>query len=597
MTMDNLPQRRSIAKKKVTGASIRARLATNGKAMGMFLQDPALSKLHMDYQFAVEDDYLRGTGSSRVVIQDIDANAMEMFPGLDWANEPDLSFDHFEELGLTDNPQFHQVNTFAVINAALDMIEEEIGHEVEWKDGGALIVRPHAFEGMNAFYDPQYPSLNFGYFNSPFRRAPVWTCLSHDVVTHELGHAILDSFRPLYNYSFDLDTPALHESFADLMAMFSALQHRQVVKVLYKETHGDMRHPSLITRLAEEFGLGVFGGGSPYLRSALEGTTYSNAPKEPHARSTVWTAAIYDILERLVRDRYPQGFAKTTEGFIEFCNALAEATRWIKGMLLRALHYTPPTALTMPMMARLIYEADAQVFPSDSKFRDIAKEVFVQRELWNEKLDLRVDAGLGQAFRDMEDSDPVVLNRLIAQHADALRIPADAKIRILNPRLITTTREVDKVNEGGAEQLKEMTEHYLEYVYETSEYFVDFSTGGLVPFSTYGGSTLVMDANWNAVVLATYPEIYQEDAPGAAGIQQAWSRAREQFDKLHGDNIQKTIAARNENRKVTDRPVVAGCPFIIQHLETGGYRLVRRRCGWADHVKRINATKHGLLQS
>jgi hypothetical protein len=567
---------------------------TEVKKMGMYLQDPSLPKLHENYEFPTSKDYLRGTGSSRVVIRDTDEFGSEIYPGLNWDTEADLSFERFENQGLIDNPQFHQVNTFAVISRALDLVEEEIGHNIVWKDGAALIVRPHAFEGMNAYYDPMNPSLNFGYFTTPFRRTPVWTCLSNDVVTHELGHAILDTFRPLYIYSPDLDTPALHESFADLMAMFAALSNKSVVKHLYRETNGNMRDPSLITRLAEEFGQGVFGAGVPYLRSALEGPTYSKAPKEAHARSTVWTAAIYEILERLVRERYPHGFAHNMEGFSEFSEALVEASRWIKGMLLRALHYTPPNALTMPMLARLMVEADSRVFPYDSRFRDIAKEVFLNRELWNDNIDLTVpDANVGQAFRGLEDADPTTVARVVMQNAAGLRIP-DGSVRLVHPRVITTTRQVDKVKEGNACSVKTITEHYLEFAYEQTEY-IDFF-GMLIPFIVYGGGTLVMDEHWNAGLLATYPEIIKEDPPAAEGVRQAWMRARDRFDTIHGDGIQKTLAARDEKRSLKDRPVVPGCPFVIQRSETGAYRLVRRNCGLHEHVKGICYTKHGLVQ-
>jgi hypothetical protein len=567
---------------------------TTVKKMGMFLQDPSLPKLHDNYDFPIDEDYLRGTGSSRVVIQDTDEFGSEVFSSLDWATEPDLSFEHFEGQGLADNPQFHQVNTFAVINRTLDFVEEEIGHKLVWKDGAALIVRPHAFEGMNAYYDPQSPSLNFGYFTTLFRRAPVWVCLSHDVVTHELGHAILDTFRPLYVFSTDLDSSALHESFADLMAMFSALQYKSLVKHLFRETHGDMRDPSLISRLAEEFGLGIFGAGVSYLRSALEGPNYSSAPKEAHARSTVWTAAIYEILERLVKDKYPTGFSHTVEGFGAFSEALVNATRWIKGMLLRSLHYTPPNSLTMPMLARLMYEADARVFPYDNRFREIAKEVFQKREIWNDALDLSLpDASVGQAFRESEGVDPATLSRLIIKHAAALRIP-DGAVRLLNPRIVTTTRQIDKVAEGSSCSVRTITEHYLEFAYEQTE-SVDFG-GFIVPIVVYGGGTLILDENWNAGLLATYPEIIKEDPPAAEGTKLAWSRARDRFDAIHGSGIQTTLAAREEKRTLNDRPVVAGCPFILQRMETGAYRLVRRNCNYQEHVKGLCFTKHGIVK-
>ncbi len=597
---------------------LSADIKTDIKKMGMYLQDPTLPKLHEDYKFPLGKDYLRGTGSSRVVINDSDEFGTPLYPGLDWAAETDLSFEHFQDNGSIDNPQFHQINTFAVINYALDLVEEEIGHNIVWKDGAALVVRPHAFEGMNAYYDPMNPSLNFGYFNTPFSRTPVWTCLSHDIVTHELGHAVLDTFRPLYVYSFDLDTPALHESFSDLMALFSTLSNQSLVKHLYRETHGNMRHPSLATRLAEEFGQGIFGAGVPYLRSALEGVNYSQAPKGAHARSSVWTASIYEILERLIQEKYPNGFAKSSKGFGEFSEALVEASRWTKGMLLRSLHYTPPNALTMPMLARLMIEADARVFPKDSRFRDIAKEVFVKRELWNDNIDLSIPetsdshssdshssdshSKVGKAFKGLEGADPTTLSRVIIEQADSLRIPPGS-VRLMNPRLVTTTREIDKVSDGKSCKVKSITEHYLEFAYEQTEY-VDFF-GMLVPIVVYGGGTLVMDEDWQAGLLATYPEIIKEAPPvegetppaeAATPVQQAWMRARDRFDALHGDSIQKTIAKRDEKRSLKDRPVVPGCPFILQQSDTGAYRLMRRNCGLHEHAKGICYTKHGIVQ-
>ncbi|MDJ0774767.1 MAG: hypothetical protein QNJ49_15295 [Mastigocoleus sp. MO_167.B18] len=564
------------------------------KKIGMFLQDPSLDKLTGNYKFPLEKDYLSLTGSSRFVVRDTNEYGYPIFPGLNWSKELDLSIERFKKEGLSDNPQFHQVNVFAVVNSALDLIEEEIGHGFNWKDGAPLVIRPHAFRGMNAYYDPISPSLNFGYFDSPFRRTPVWTCLSHDIVAHELGHAIFDSFRPLYVYSPDKDTPALHESFADLLSMFSALQYPSVIEHLYRETGGDMRHPSLITRLGEEFGIGIFGVGIPYIRSALEGASYNNAPKQAHARSKVWTAAIYEIMERMVKLNHPDGFPDTFDGFAEFVAALLQATRWIKGMVLRALHYTPPNSLSMPMMVRLIYEADAQVYKYDSKLRDIAKEVFQKRELWNERLSLKAP-DIGYAFQDLEHASQQTLSFVIMKYAEELRIPPGA-LRVINPRLITTNRRIDKVKSGSSLEVKTITEHYLEYTYEVTQLVRDWYTGEMVPFTVYGGSTLVMDQNWNAFLLATSPEIYEDDPSGYEGTLKALKRARDKFDRVHKDSIQKTLAARDENRSITDSPVVPGCPFIIQRQSTGAYRLVHRRSNFQEHINEIYCTKHGLAQ-
>jgi hypothetical protein len=134
--------------------------------------------------------------------------------------------------------------------------------------------------------------------------------------------------------------------------------------------------------------------------------------------------------------------------------------------------------------------------------------------------------------------------------------------------------------------------------------------------TVYGGGTLMMNEQWNAELLATYPEIIKEDPPaetppGEASpgepsptepspaqkvVSQSWRRARERFDELHGNSIQKTIAARDEKRSLKDLPVVPGCPFVLQKSDTGAYRLMRRNCSLHEHTKGICYTKHGIVQ-
>jgi len=556
------------------------------KRMGMFLQDPIYSDLHEDYLFPLDRDFLFGTGSSRFLIRDADERDLPLYPGLQWDRKgQNLSFQYFEEQGLIDNPQFHQVNTFAVLSHNQAWIEEELGEPVVWRGHGPLVVRPHAFQGQNAYYYSEPQCLNFGYFSSPFRRAPLWTCLSHDVVSHELGHAILDAIRPLFMYTGDPDTNALHESLADLLAMFSALEHTAVLEDVYKETGQDMRNPSIVTRLAEEFGVAIFGAGEPYLRSALEGPPYDNAPKEVHARSTVWTAAMYDLLERLVGTAIPPESRAT---FGDFCVALAEAVKWIKGMLFRTLHYMPPAAVSMPMFARLMYNADAHVFPEDPKFRDLAKKVFVSKKhgLWNDNLDLTAP-DIGTDFQALESADAATLSRAIMKHAEALRIPKGPGIRLLTPRIITTTRMCDRLNAI----VRPITEHYLEYAYEQIEIIPDPQTGELVAVAVYGGGTLVIDEQWKAKLLATYPEIHKDDPGGNDGSLRAWARARDRFVRGNRRAIEANLAERDRSRNLKDPPVVPGCPVLLIAPDVGPYRIVRRLCNLREHVLNIRYMK------
>lgn len=576
------------------------------KAMGMFLQDPTLPDLYQDFRFPLDRDYLEGTGSSKFVIRDADVKDLPLYAAPNWAEASDLSFAHFESQGLIDNPQFHQVNTFAVLTHTLALVEEELGRGVEWKAGGPLVVRPHAMEEMNTYYFTDPPSINFGYFTSPFRRTPVWTCLSHDVVAHELGHAVLDNFRPLFVYSSEFDTYALHESIGDLLALFSALQHKAVVRRLFQDSGGDLRKASLITQMGEEFGVGFQGGGFPFLRSTLDVIRYNAAPKEAHARSVVWTGAVYEILVRLVEatvsggerawagKRKAEWTGRDQESFERFVQAVVEASRWVKGMLIRAFHYMAPTGVTMPVLARLIYEADARVFPTDGHFREVARAVFEERELWMPSIDLTAP-DLGAEFERLQGGESSALAQAVVRHAAELRIPLGMGARILNPRIVTTTRRVDKVkDERGVATLRTITEHYLNYAYELIFASIMVNEKGVlepISVAVYKGGTLVMDENWKAVLLITDPVALAEDANQPDPAVAAITRAVERFQS----------ATRRASRTLNPGPDPAGdglilrdqpgCPFVIKSQASGPARLVRRTCDLREHLRGISQSQ------
>src|SRR3954470_10313619 len=427
------------------------------KPMAMLLQDPSVRDaagelLHEDWPFPLDRDYLLGTGSSKFVVRDADERDNTLFTSVDWSDPGNgLTYADFNgdplQRPLLENAQFHQVNVFAVAGHTLRSFEEALGREVTWRNGGPLVIRPHAFEDANAYYDGAAPSLNFGYFRSPIRSGTVWTCLSHDIVSHELGHAVLDSFRPLFLYSQELDVPALHESYGDLLALFSALEHPPIVERIFQESGGDMRRPSIISSLAEQFGIGLRGSGAAYLRSALEGGSYEDAPKEAHARSTVWTAATYAILVELVDTVLAADHERQPGGFEDFKQAVVTAVRRLRRMTLRALAYAPPTGTTMPMLARAMYEADARLFPNDPLSRDIAQSIFWKRGLWDEALAL-TPPGIGLDFRDWATLGAAARAALVAQHADALRIPTGAGVRLLAPQLTTAVRAADAAKTG-----------------------------------------------------------------------------------------------------------------------------------------------------
>ena len=576
------------------------------KYLAMLLQDPSIRDadghpLHEDWPFLLDRDFLMGTGSSKFVVRDADAVDRLLFESADWSDPGvGLSYADFDrqplERPIIQNAQFHQVNAFAVAGHTLRSFEEALGREITWRHGGPLVIRPHAFEGANAYYDGWSPSLNFGYFTSPFRAETVWTCLSHDIVAHELGHAILDSFRPLWLYSQELDVPALHESIGDLLALFSALEHPPVVERVFGESGGDMRRPTLVSGLAEEFGIGVHGSGTAYLRSALDGPSYADADKEPHARSTAWTAAMYDVLVGLVEAIRTADQDGRQPGE-DFAQAVVTATRRLRRMLLRALSYAPPTGITMPTLARVVVEADQRLFPDDPLSRDIARRVFEERGLWDAELSL-APPGIGLDFQDWGSLGVAARAALVARHADALRIPTGVGVRLLAPQLTTAVRSADAAKSGVRSEA--VTERYLHVGYEVSANVLVEVEGGVevLPLTISNGATLVLDGAWNDVLLVTDPPLTAEDVGAEDRARAGLERALTRFTSLHRPalgsidlSVLQAPGVGRQQRVVFDWP---GCPFVIATVGDGAARFVRRRCTIAEHLRAVRTSAAGL---
>ncbi len=121
-------------------------------------------------------------------------------------------------LSQTD-PRFHQQMVYAVASETLQRFEAALGRQIHWKlpdkaEHGAFLgarpvagsnLFPHAMRQENAFYCREAQGILFGYFKAnrinPGRNLPgqtVFTCLSHDIIAHEITHAIVDGIRQYF---------------------------------------------------------------------------------------------------------------------------------------------------------------------------------------------------------------------------------------------------------------------------------------------------------------------------------------------------------------------------------------------------------------
>jgi hypothetical protein len=149
------------------------------------------------------------------------------------------------ESGLTpseSNPQFHQQMAYVVAMRTIERFERALGRKALWtrrqpkKKGEAvsddgfvrkLRIYPHALREANAYYDPDKVALLFGYFLADDERPgdnapgqPIFSCPSHDIVAHEMTHAVTHRLRRYFLHPSNEDVLAFHEGFADVVALF-----------------------------------------------------------------------------------------------------------------------------------------------------------------------------------------------------------------------------------------------------------------------------------------------------------------------------------------------------------------------------------------
>jgi len=193
---------------------------------------------------------------------------------------------------------------------------------VSWEVGSILPVNLDFGVDLNAFYDRE--GLKF--FHGSAAGRTVFSGESPDVVCHELGHAILDSFKPQLFDAASMEVAAFHESFGDMSALLSALQLPSVREGVLAETGGVLGRASRLSRLAEQLGWAIRQSvpsavEPDCLRNAVNTFFYrdpdtlpTTAPaaalsSEPHSFSRVFTGAFFEGLAGMLATTDAKGEA------------------------------------------------------------------------------------------------------------------------------------------------------------------------------------------------------------------------------------------------------------------------------------------------
>ena len=354
---------------------------------------------HTVYQVDWEPDLMPGPVGEYLEIVDFDPSSACWYEPVDLNAKEILAQDGLAPSEGT--PQFHQQMVYAVAMTTIRNFEYALGRRIFWAHRHdptlqtgkrdlyvqRLRIYPHALRGANAYYSPSKCSVLFGYFRSP--TGMVFTCLSHDIIAHEVTHALLDGMHRRYIEDNHVDALAFHEAFADLVALFQHFTFPEVLRHQIAHTRGDLSAESLLGELAQQFGEATCRYGA--LRSAIGERDKAGKWKlvtpepnllaentEPHARGAILVAAIFRAFLAIYNARISDLMRLATAGtgilpagaiHPDLIDRLAdEATNTAKHFLticIRSLDYCPPIDINFGDYLRAMITADFDMVPDD----------------------------------------------------------------------------------------------------------------------------------------------------------------------------------------------------------------------------------------
>jgi hypothetical protein len=323
------------------------------------------------------------------------------------------------------DPKFHQQQVYAVVMSVIAQFEKALGRKIIWSrlkrnvNGRQefeqefiekLRIYPHALRQQNAFYSPEKVALLFGYFQASQQwsgnnvpGSAIFTCLSPDIVAHEVTHAILDTLHPYLRKDTNDDMLAFHEGFADIIALLQRFTFNDVVEDQIRNSKGDLlSSQNLLGDLAIQFGQAVSGN-----RRALRSFLVENDPNgktrlvtpdpskyhtitDVHERGGLLVAAVFDAFARLYKHRVADLIRLATEGsgvlddgeidpdlVRRLSREACEIANKLMLICIRALDYCPPVDLNFGDYLRALITADVEHNPeSDDGLRYALLESF-----------------------------------------------------------------------------------------------------------------------------------------------------------------------------------------------------------------------------
>ena len=272
-----------------------------------------------------------------------------------------------------------------------------VGSDEEWDDedsaGDQLRVLPYAMQERNAYYHKATGTLRFGYYDAAPRVAGknlpgglVFTSLSHDIVAHEMTHALLDGLRAHFTLPTGPDVLAFHEAFADIVAVFQHFSYREVVLQALRRARGELSAADLLVEIGRQFGHTTGDHThAPALRTAFDAERIkADRPRvydsglESHALGSILVEAVFAAFVALFErktERYrllatngtgtfPPGEIPVTLGEVLASEASKLASQFL-AICIRAVDYCPPVDIEFGEYLRALITADRDIVRDD----------------------------------------------------------------------------------------------------------------------------------------------------------------------------------------------------------------------------------------
>jgi hypothetical protein len=380
-----------------------------------------------------------------VEVIDVDPASRRVYDPVDLNNRELLGQD-----GLAPsegNPQFHQQMVYAVAMTTIGHFERALGRRALWAphydqrtgkghEVPRLRIYPHALRARNAYYSPDKVALLFGYFQAASSNdsvttpgSMVFSCLSSDIIAHEMSHALLDGLHRRFQEASNPDVPAFHEAFADIVAIFQHFTLKELVEFEIARTRGNLEAANILHGLAQQFGEGT--GRKGPLRDYGEPKMYEldyDKAFEPHDRGSILVFAVYDAFLAIVARRTADLTRLATggsgilpagamhPGLVEgLAEEVIKSARQMLTMCIRALDYCPPVDITFGEYLRAIITADIDAFPDDPlNYRLALMEAFRKWKLLPRDMRTISEETLSWSGPDSPRMDQEWVKRLIA---------------------------------------------------------------------------------------------------------------------------------------------------------------------------------------